>query len=71
MSNQYGRILQAVFNGTVIDISMTTLFDFRTPKTAESNFQTFLQYMAGHPIGTTTETLSVPVEESHRLSLGG
>lgn len=71
MSNQYGRILQAVFNGTVVDIWMTSLFDFRTPEAAEPNFQIFLQYMTGRPIGTTTETLSVPVEELYRLSLGG
>lgn len=71
MSNQYGRILQAVFNGTVVDIWMTSLFDFRTPEAAGQNFPIFLQYMAGKPIGTTTNTLSVPVEELYRLSLGG
>lgn len=70
MSNQYGRILQVVFNGTEVDIWMTPLFDFQTPETAEPNFQIFLQYMAGRPIGTTTEMLSVPVEW-FRLSLGG
>ncbi|XHG07801.1 hypothetical protein AWENTII_010933 [Aspergillus wentii] len=57
MGKQHGRIPQAFYNGTVLNIWMSKLFDFTTLETAEPNFRIFLQQMTNQPVGTMADQM--------------
>lgn len=65
MKNQRGRILQAFYSCSSLNIWMTELFDFTTIEAAEPNVRIFLQHMTCQPVGNTKEQPIMPMVETY------